>query len=162
MIENDFDLADLEGVGPVTKKKLEEAGIHTLMDLVVRGPVELGEISSMTPETCEKIVSTARKQLAETGAISKEFASASEIYKRRQNIGKITTGTNSLDSLLGGGVETQAVTEVYGEFGSGKTQVLPRNVCHGSKTKRRRWSRWKCFIHRHRRNISTRKSSSNC
>ena len=62
-----------------------------MMDLVVRGPVELGEISSMTPDTCEKIVTIARTQLAESGAITKDFATASEIYKRRQNIGKITT-----------------------------------------------------------------------
>ena len=123
-IEN-FDLSDLEGVGPVTKKKLEDAGIHNMMDLVVRGPVELGEISSMTPETCEKIVTTARAQLAESGAITKDFTSATEIFKKRQSIGKITTSTDSLDKLLGGGIETQAVTEVYGEFGSGKTQL-----CH--------------------------------
>lgn len=120
-----FDLSDLEGVGPVTKKKLEDAGISTLMDLVVRGPVELEEISSMTSETCEKIVNHARKQLAESGAITKEFTTASEIYTRRQAIGKISTCTDALDALLGGGVETQAVTEVYGEFGSGKTQL-----CH--------------------------------
>jgi len=120
-----FDLSDLEGVGPVTKKKLEDAGISTLMDLVVRGPVELEELSSMTSETCEKIVTHARKQLAESGAITKEFATASEIYTRRQSIGKVSTCTDALDGLLGGGVETQAVTEVYGEFGSGKTQL-----CH--------------------------------
>ena len=125
MNTDNFDLADLEGVGPVTKKKLEDAGIHNLMDLVVRGPVELGEISSMTPETCEKIVTTARQQLAESGAITKDFASASEIYKRRQNIGRITTSTDALDKLLIGGIETQAITEVFGEFGSGKTQF-----CH--------------------------------
>ena len=53
------------------------------------------------------------------------FESATEIYKRRQDIGKITTGTNCLDSLLDGGVETQALTEVYGEYGCGKTQF-----CH--------------------------------
>jgi len=125
MNPDSFDLSDLEGVGPVTKKKLEDAGIHNMMDLVVRGPVELGEISSMTPDTCEKIVTIARTQLAESGAITKDFATASEIYKRRQNIGKITTSTESLDRLLGGGVETQAITEVFGEFGSGKTQL-----CH--------------------------------
>ena len=125
MNTDNFDLSDLEGVGPVTKKKLEDSGIHNLMDLVVRGPVELGEISSMTPETCEKIVTIARKQLAESGAITKDFASASEIYKRRQNIGRITTSTEALDNLLAGGIETQAITEVFGEFGSGKTQF-----CH--------------------------------
>ena len=57
--------------------------------------------------------------------ISKDFVSAAEIYKRRQEIGKITTGTECLDLLLDGGLETQALTEVYGEFGSGKTQF-----CH--------------------------------
>ena len=125
MNNDNFDLADLEGVGPVTKKKLHDAGIHNLMDLVVRGPVELEEISSMTTETCGKIVTIARKQLAERGTITRDFASASEIYKRRQAIGRISTGTDALDSLLLGGVETQAITEVYGEFGCGKTQF-----CH--------------------------------
>jgi len=125
MIEDHFDLSDLEGVGPITKKKLEDSGIHNLMDLIVRGPVELGEISSMTSETCEKIVTTARRQLAENGTITKDFTTAAEIYKRRQKIGKITTSTEALDKLLGGGIETQAITEIYGEFGSGKTQF-----CH--------------------------------
>ena len=103
MNNDNFDLADLEGVGPVTKKKLHDAGIHNLMDLVVRGPVELEEISSMTTETCGKIVTIARKQLVESGTITRD----------------------ALDSLLLGGVETQAITEVYGEFGCGKTQF-----CH--------------------------------
>nr|5QUL_A Chain A, RadA [Pyrococcus furiosus]5QUL_B Chain B, RadA [Pyrococcus furiosus] len=38
-------------------------------------------------------------------------------------IGRISTGSKSLDKLLGGGIETQAITEVFGEFGSGKTQL---------------------------------------
>ena len=125
MNTDNFDLADLDGVGPVTKKKLHDAGIHNLMDLVVRGPVELEEITSMTTETCGKIVTLARKQLADSGSITRDFASATEIYKKRQTIGRITTGTDSLDSLLLGGIETQAITEVYGEFGCGKTQF-----CH--------------------------------
>ena len=120
-----FSLSDLEGVGPVTKKKLEDSGINTLMDIVVRGPVELEEISNMASETCEKIVANARRQLSDSGAIAKEFSTASEIYERRQSIGKISTTTRGLDDLLGGGIETQAITELYGEFGSGKTQL-----CH--------------------------------
>jgi DNA repair protein RadA len=79
----------------------------------------------MDKETAEKIVNKARQQLVEEGLIAKDFVSATEIYKRRQDIGKISTGTNCLDLLFDGGVETQALTEVYGEFGSGKTQF-----CH--------------------------------
>ena len=121
----DMRLDSLEGVGPVTTRKLTDAGIHNIMDLIVRGPVEISEITGMDKETAEKIVNKARKQLVEEGLIAKDFESATDIYKRRQDIGKITTGTNSLDTLFDGGVETQALTEVYGEFGCGKTQF-----CH--------------------------------
>ena len=121
----DLRLDSLEGVGPVTTRKLSDAGIHNIMDLIVRGPVEISEITGMEKETAEKIVNKARQQLVDEGLIAKDFVSATDIYKRRQDIGKISTGTNCLDTLLDGGVETQALTEVYGEFGCGKTQF-----CH--------------------------------
>jgi len=121
----DLRLDSLEGVGPVTTRKLSDAGIHNIMDLIVRGPVEVAEITGMEKETAEKIVNKARQQLVEQGLIAKDFVSATDIYKRRQDIGKITTGTNCLDTLFDGGIETQALTEVYGEFGCGKTQF-----CH--------------------------------
>ena len=119
----DLRLDSLSGVGPVSTKKLADAGIHNIMDLIVRGPVEISEITGMGKDTTEKIVDKARQHLVEGGLISKDFVSASEIYKRRQDIGKITTGTNCLDTLFDGGIETQALTEVYGEFGCGKTQL---------------------------------------
>ena len=121
----EYKLESLEGVGPVTTKKLADAGIHSIMDLIVRGPVEVSEITGMDRDTAEKIVNKSRVQLANAGVIAQSFENASEIYKRRQEIGKITTGTNCLDTLFEGGIETQALTEVYGEFGCGKTQF-----CH--------------------------------
>lgn len=121
MVE-DLRLDSLEGVGPVTTRKLSDAGVHNVMDLIVRGPVEIAEITGMEKDASEKIVNKARQYLVEGGLLAKDFVSASEIYKNRQLIGKITTGTNCLDTLLDGGLETQALTEVYGEFGCGKTQ----------------------------------------
>ena len=121
----DLRLDSLAGVGPVTTKKLSDAGMHNIMDLIVRGPVELAEITGMDKEAAGNIVEKARQALVEGGMLSKDFVTATEIYKRRQAIGKITTGTECLDLLLDGGLETQALTEVYGEFGSGKTQF-----CH--------------------------------
>jgi len=118
----DLRLDSLEGVGPVTTRKLSDAGIHNIMDLLVRGPVEISEITGMEKDTAAKIVNKARQHLVEGGLLAKDFVSASEIYKRRQSIGKISTGTNCLDTLFDGGIETQALTEVYGEFGCGKTQ----------------------------------------
>lgn len=124
-MSDDTRLDSLEGVGPVTTRKLVDAGVHNIMDLIVRGPVELADITGMEKDTAEKIVNKARKQLVDGGLIEKDFVSAADIYKRRQTIGKITTGTECLDSLFEGGIETQALTEVYGEFGCGKTQL-----CH--------------------------------
>lgn len=122
---DELRLDSLEGVGPVTSKKLVDAGIHNIMDLLVRGPVDISEITGMDIEAAIKLVTKARQQLVEDGKIEKDFVSATVIYKRRQDIGKISTDTNALDMLFDGGIETQAVTEVYGEFGSGKTQF-----CH--------------------------------
>ncbi len=121
----DLRLESLEGVGPVTTRKLSDAGIHNIMDLIIRGPVEIAEITGMDKDVAAKIVNKARQQLVEEGLIAKDFVTATEIYKRRQDIGKITTGTNCLDTLFDGGIETQALTEVYGEFACGKTQF-----CH--------------------------------
>ncbi len=122
---DELRLDSLDGVGPVTTKKLTDAGIHNIMDLIIRGPVDVADVTGMDKETAEKIVTKARQVLVEQGLITKDFVTATEIYKRRQDIGKISTATQCLDQLLDGGVETQALTEVYGEFGSGKTQF-----CH--------------------------------
>ena len=82
----DLRLDSLAGVGPVTTKKLSDAGIHNIMDLIVRGPVELAEITGMDKEAAGNIVEKARQALVEGGMISKDFVTASEIYKRRQEM----------------------------------------------------------------------------
>ena len=123
--ELELRLDSLAGVGPVTTRKLNDAGVHSIMDLIVRGPVEVAELTGMDIDTAGKLVEKAREGLVEGGLIAKDFVSASELYKKRLSIGKITTGTECLDTLFEGGVETQALTEVYGEFGCGKTQF-----CH--------------------------------
>ena len=82
-----YDLSNLEGVDPATKKKLEDAGIGTL-DLVVRGPVELEEISGMALETCKKIVTDARRQLAELDANTRVWYCVRDLHPaaiRRQD-----------------------------------------------------------------------------
>jgi DNA repair protein RadA len=54
-----------------------------------------------------------------------EYVPASQILKQRESLVRCTTGSDALDDFLLGGVETQAITELYGEFGSGKSQM-----CH--------------------------------
>ena len=48
---------------------------------------------------------------------------AGHLLDRRKQYRKLSSGAQSLDELLGGGFETQSICEVFGEFGSGKTQI---------------------------------------
>lgn len=124
-MSEDLELDNIEGVGPVTKQKLLEAGIHTIMDLLVRGPMGVSDATGLDVDKATSICNRARTKLVELGRLEKDFVTATEIYKKRQSIERISTGTTSLDDLFGGGIETQAITEIYGEYGTGKTQI-----CH--------------------------------
>lgn len=116
-------LEDLPGVGPATAEKLREAGYDAIEAIAVASPLELKEVAGLSEGAALKIIQAAR-EAANIGT----FVTADEYYKKRQTIGRITTGSKALDKLLGGGVETQALTEVFGQFGSGKTQ-LAHQLC---------------------------------
>ena len=118
--EKIIDLEDLPGVGPAIAEKLREAGFTTLEAIAVASPQELSAVAEIGESKAAQIIAAARK-LANMGG----FETGDKVLERRKNIGKITTGSKALDSLLGGGIETQAITELFGEFGSGKTQI-----CH--------------------------------
>ncbi len=110
-------LADLPGVGPAIAKKLEEAGYKSLAAIAVASPAELSAAVEIGEATAKKIITGAMASL-EIG-----FETADVIYERRKNIGRITTGSKNLDELLGGGIETQSITETFGEYRTGKTQL---------------------------------------
>jgi DNA repair protein RadA len=107
----------LPGIGATTAAKLEESGYGDLMSLAVMTPADLSAIADMTEATARKAISAARKML------HLEFEDATEYLKKRESVVKITTNSNNLNALLGGGVETRAITEAYGAFGSGKSQL---------------------------------------
>jgi DNA repair protein RadA len=111
-------LEDLPGVGGAIADKLREAGYTDLMELAVASPSDVAEAAEIGTATAQKIISEARRQ-ADVGG----FESGVTLLERRRLLGRVTTGAKSLDDLLGGGVETQAITEFSGEFGTGKTQL---------------------------------------
>ena len=120
-----FDIADLEGVGAIRKKRLEASGITNPMDLVVIGPTEITEITGMDRDQAEKICKVAREYLEKNSIMKKSFQKATDTLKYRQrevDKNRIDTGCTSLNTLLGGGIEPQAITEFYGLYGCGKTQ----------------------------------------
>ena len=116
--EEQATIDDLPGVGPATAEKLREAGFDELLAIAVMSPNELAEQAELGEAVSAKIIQGAKK-LANIGG----FISGNALLERRREVQKLTSGTAALDELLGGGFETQAIVEVYGEFGSGKTQI---------------------------------------
>jgi DNA repair protein RadA len=111
-------IEDLPGVGPATAEKLREAGFEELLAIAVMSPMELAEQAELGEAVSSKIIQAAKK-LANIGG----FISGNALLDRRKTVQKLTSGTASIDELLGGGFETQSICEVFGEFGSGKTQI---------------------------------------
>jgi len=109
---------ELPGVGPATAEKLKEAGYTDMMALAVASPGDLAEVAEIGDAVAKKIIAAAR-EAADVGG----FETGDVILERRKSVAKLTTGSKALDELLGGGLETQAITETYGEFGSGKSNL---------------------------------------
>jgi len=116
-IVKEKSLSDLPGVGPATIEKLESVGYNDLMSVAVATPGELIDATGMVQAAAKKIIATARSSL-EMG-----FESGEDALKKREQVLKISTGSKAFDTLIGGGFESAAITECYGEFGSGKTQM---------------------------------------
>jgi DNA repair protein RadA len=111
-------LEDIPGIGPATINKLKEIGFKTVESLSTATLAELVS-AGLGEAIAEKVIESARRARAIT------FVRGDELVELRKNIRKLTSGCSSLDTLLNGGIETQSLTEFYGEFGSGKSQL-----CH--------------------------------
>jgi len=111
-------LEEIPGIGPATINKLKEIGFKTVESLSTATTAELVS-AGLGESIAEKVIEAARKSRAIT------FVRGDELVELRKNIKKLSTGCSSLDNLLDGGIETQSLTEFYGEFGSGKSQL-----CH--------------------------------
>jgi DNA repair and recombination protein RadA len=115
---SDDDLQTLPGVGPATADKLIDAGFESFQSIAVASPSELSNTADVGESTAADVVKAARKAADIDG-----FETGASVLQRREEIGKLSWQIDEVDELLGGGMETQSITEVYGEFGAGKSQV---------------------------------------
>ena len=114
----ELELTDLPGIGPAVASKLESAGIFDLMSLAVMSPAALGDAAGLGAAAARKAIHASREML------NLGFTDGAEYEKRRSNVCHITTGSENFDDLLGGkGLESRAITEAFGTYGSGKTQL---------------------------------------
>lgn len=111
-------ITDLPGVGPAVAAKLDSAGVYDLMSIAVMTPSSLSDMAGVSEAVARKIIQASRKML-DLG-----FVEGNEYAKRRESVNFISTSSKAFDNLLGGrGVESKSITEAFGAFGSGKTQV---------------------------------------
>lgn len=99
--------------------KLKTAGVCTVKGLLMVTRKELLNIKGISDQKLDKMIEAAQK-IEGLG-----FSRGTDIALKRERIRRITTGSSNLDTLLKGGIESQSITEVFGEFRTGKTQL-----CH--------------------------------
>jgi DNA repair protein RAD51 len=98
---------------------LVEAGFHTVESIAYTPKKLLLTIKGISEAKADKILAEAQK------IVPMGFQSATEFHVQRQEVLHITTGSKEFDKLLAGGIETGSITEIFGEFRTGKTQL-----CH--------------------------------
>jgi len=111
------EIKDLPGVGPSTVEKLREAGFYDLMSIAASALSKIVEVAGLSEAVSRKIINIARESL------DMGFKIGTKVEKDKEKIVRISTGSPNFDLLVGGGIETGTITECYGEFGSGKTQI---------------------------------------
>ncbi|MCD6590034.1 DNA repair and recombination protein RadA [Candidatus Woesearchaeota archaeon] len=112
-----LEIEKLPGVGAATAEKLLTAGYDTLLSIAVASPGEIVEAAGVSETAARKMIIAARDML------DMGFESGLDYLKKRQNIFKIKTPSENFNQLLGGGLEAGAITEAFGPYGSGKTQI---------------------------------------
>lgn len=115
-------IEDLPGIGPQASEKLITAGYKTLETIAVASPSELVEIAGLGELTAAKAINAARD------ALEMGYETAAELAEKRKLVGRLTMGSKEVDKLMGGGIETQSITEVYGKFASGKCVSKGTNI----------------------------------
>lgn len=114
----DYAISDLPGVGPTTAKKIKDAGLLSVRAIAVTPKQVIMDEAGIGDKTAEKLIKSAQELL------NLNFKTASEIWEERKKLKRISTGSANLDEILAGGIETKSLTEFYGEYRTGKTQLM--------------------------------------
>eukprot|EP00644_Phytophthora_capsici_P005464 jgi/Phyca11/4399/fgenesh1_pm.PHYCAscaffold_1_\ len=116
-----IDVLQDAGISTADIAKLKNDGFATIGQLFQVSQKKLLGVKGISEAKVNKLLQAGKKIMPEKNG----FVSASTLYQQSQNKLFITTGSQQFDRILGGGIETMSVTEVHGEFRTGKTQL-----CH--------------------------------
>jgi meiotic recombination protein DMC1 len=114
---NEIDRLQAYGINVADLNKLRSAGLCTVLGVLMTTRKDLINIKGLSDGKVDKILEAAAKVESAT------FMTGNELQQRRTQVFRLSTGSPALDQLLGGGVESMSITEAFGEFRSGKTQL---------------------------------------
>jgi DNA repair protein RadA len=125
-------MEDIPNITSDMCEKLKKLNINSVYQLAVQSPKELALEyedtsldTSLDVETASSLIANARKILTKHRVLTDEFSTADQVLQRRNKLSRFATGSENFDNFLNGGFETQSITEIAGEYGSGKSQI-----CH--------------------------------
>jgi DNA repair protein RadA len=110
-------LEELPGVGRVTASKLRDIGVNSIDTLAMTPIHEITSRTDINYNDAMKFVLAARERMGWG------FMTAKELWEKRKTRLTCTTGCSQLDNLLEGGIRTQEMVELIGEYGTGKTTI---------------------------------------
>ncbi|GES92629.1 meiotic recombination protein DMC1/LIM15 homolog isoform X2 [Rhizophagus clarus] len=113
----EIDELQNHGINSSDIVKLKSAGICTVRAIHMTTRRNLCKIKGLSEAKVDKLKETASKLQ------SASFMTGTEFSQVRSKVMHISTGSKTLDSLLGGGIPTMSITEAFGEFRTGKTQI---------------------------------------
>jgi len=116
---NPIEKLEHYGIAAADIKKLKDAGYNTVESIAYATKKTLSSIKTISEAKADKLLAEASK------IVPMGFTTAAAVHTNRNEIVHISTGSKALDKLLDGGIETGSITELFGEFRTGKTQI-----CH--------------------------------
>lgn len=108
------------GISPQDCQKLAESGLHTIEAVAFTPKKQLCTIKGISEAKADKILAEGEDSgawvmlMPACKLVPMGFTTATEIHARRSELVHITTGSVGLDTILGGGIETGAITELFG------------------------------------------------
>ena len=114
-----IELLQENGINNSDINKLKEAGFNSLESLSYTARKNLTTIKGFSEAKIDKIIKIVDEIL------NYKIQPSTVALQKRKKLSRITSGSKELDTLLGGGFESDSITELFGEFRTGKTQI-----CH--------------------------------
>ncbi len=124
--------------------------LSSVESIATASPLDLAETAEIGEAVAKKMIKVVH-DLVNIGG----FKTGKDVFEQRKEIRKLQTRVPDFDTLLGGGLETQAITELYGEFGSGKSQIVHQLAVNVQLPEAGRGAERKRDLYRYRKHVQT-------